>query len=196
MKMSFAQKGANFWDCQDVCNWLQSMGMGRYASAFQQRNIVGKQLFDIALKPTQLADYGVSRIHQKKLSREILKLDFTGKKLAQAGGSPGPSQTSSYGQRSVRSTNPAGFGSLEQRAFSRLHGGSAQSGPSANRQSPAKRNYESGSLRRPQAQSRYGNSAPTAGPGAKRGSISSMAQSFQNVSVSQSSQQPQQNSMG
>ncbi|RHZ29681.1 hypothetical protein DYB37_013070 [Aphanomyces astaci] len=93
------------WTADDVVNWLGSLDLQVYETAFQQKNIDGSTL--LALPPHELdaldqLSQGSSRGHKKKLQREIQRLkDDETQKLGQQRQLPSSSQLGAHSQLRV-----------------------------------------------------------------------------------------------
>ncbi|RHY27787.1 hypothetical protein DYB32_006526 [Aphanomyces invadans] len=65
------------WTTNDVANWLESLGLQVYETAFQQKDIDGAALLMLpphGLDALDQLSHGSSRGHKKKLQREIQRL--------------------------------------------------------------------------------------------------------------------------
>ncbi|RHY02240.1 hypothetical protein DYB36_010025 [Aphanomyces astaci] len=93
------------WTADDVANWLGSLDLQVYETAFQQKNIDGSTL--LALPPHELdaldqLSQGSSRGHKKKLQREIQRLkDDETQKLGQQRQLPSSSELGAHSQLRV-----------------------------------------------------------------------------------------------
>ncbi|ETV78257.1 serine/threonine protein kinase, variant 1 [Aphanomyces astaci] len=93
------------WTADDVANWLGSLDLQVYETAFQQKNIDGSTL--LALPPHELdaldqLSQGSSRGHKKKLQREIQRLkDDETQKRGQQRQLPSSSQLGAHSQLRV-----------------------------------------------------------------------------------------------
>ncbi|XP_068711319.1 SH3 and multiple ankyrin repeat domains protein 2-like [Montipora foliosa] len=70
---AFLEKPVLDWDCDDVCNWLDSIKMSQYKDTFRENDIQGAHLPD--LSKTELKELGVKSLgHRMTLENAIAKL--------------------------------------------------------------------------------------------------------------------------
>jgi len=61
------------WNCDDVCNWLDSIKMSQYKETFRENDIQGAHLPD--LKKAELKELGVKSLgHRMTLENAIARL--------------------------------------------------------------------------------------------------------------------------
>lgn len=69
---TFQEKPVDQWLCNDVLDWLDSLGMSQYKSSFQRNCVDGKKL--VSLSRNNYIDLGVTQVgHRMNLERSIKK---------------------------------------------------------------------------------------------------------------------------
>ena len=64
MTAAYREKLVTEWEVEEVCEWLEDIGLGEHCPQFQENEILGEHLLELTKE--ELAELGVKKIGHKK----------------------------------------------------------------------------------------------------------------------------------